>query len=245
MSQFRGETGEGKLGKLGTHPIFYTSYLVYSPHLSGSHSRPAHLDLTTPVRPTKGSNHFVAASSGVLHWRALWAVRAGPARKKCPGNPGTQDSFLIAIPNGAWWPRFQMWVLAWVTARSASRLSRQHPLIEGVCRGADVDGRTVAGSFSIHDYASILPCLDGRIIIHPYGSLSSVFCPSLLRGLRVSVVKWQFPVPGEQGPLRPAACRLQSPAGAGQALRGKFLRSLRILRSTEGRREASYYGEII
>ena len=62
--------------------MFYTCHPVLSPRLSRSHSRTAPLDFTTSVRPTKGSNAFVAALSEVLHWKALWWVRGGQARGK-------------------------------------------------------------------------------------------------------------------------------------------------------------------
>jgi hypothetical protein len=69
-------------GKPGTHPIFYTCHPVTSLRVPRFHSRTAHLNVATSVRPTRSPNSFVAASSGVLHWRALWRVCAGRARGK-------------------------------------------------------------------------------------------------------------------------------------------------------------------
>jgi hypothetical protein len=66
-----------------------------SSRLSDSHSRRAHLSLTTSVRPARGSNAFVAASSGVLHGRALWPSLAGPAREKCPGSGAIDEPAVV------------------------------------------------------------------------------------------------------------------------------------------------------
>jgi len=52
------------------------------------------LGLTTSVRATKGSNAFVAASSGVLHWRALWRMRPEEARGKA-----TSEKWGLATTN--------------------------------------------------------------------------------------------------------------------------------------------------
>jgi len=80
--------------------------------LSNFRGHPTHFDLTTSVRPTSGSNSFVAASSGVFHWRVLWRVRAENARKKrrrsrrceratcegCKGAPGGHSWFKKKYP---------------------------------------------------------------------------------------------------------------------------------------------------
>jgi hypothetical protein len=77
------------IGKPATHPILHTCHpLFLSPRLSRSRSRTADLNLTTSARPPKGSNQFIAASSGALHERALWRARGGQARGKCQETSG-------------------------------------------------------------------------------------------------------------------------------------------------------------
>jgi len=73
---------EGETGGNGGRTLFSTRPIVFLARLSDSYNYPSHFDLARFVWRTRTANHFVAASSRVLHWRVSWQMCAQHAREK-------------------------------------------------------------------------------------------------------------------------------------------------------------------